>query len=571
MTKKRIFVAILSLLLTLGCLCSCSALRNFWESLLGENRTLVSFSEITYARPNFASLDQKIDEMSKLLKSGSDEEAKMTSLLEEIVTAYYYDTHTMGNLAFVLFSKDFKNERLRNEYYEILSETDRLASRLEELYFLCAESDLRDTFESKIMGEGFFDAYEGGSFTYPEEFLSLLERESALLMDYSTALSEISVEYDGTVYTEEEIDAITDATLYRAVCQAYYDKYNVLLGEIFVELVSVRQQIADYCGYSGYAEYAFENLYAREYSVAQAKRYLNSVKTHLVPVYRAVTETFTFENLDSLPTMPPKTTAETAGKIIGAMSQDLGEIYGEMLDKGLYTVAASRTMYYGSFQTYFNNYESPYLFVNGSGQISDLLTVVHEFGHFASAYYNYGSTGSNDESEVASQGLELMSLRYLDAVLGAENADALRTYELYGILGNLTECAAYTAFEDLVYADKTPTLAECNEYFLRCATEYGLANLSQSGLGDGQYWVFINHLIEYPYYMIGYSVSADVAVQLYELGKEEGMETYLELIQLAFLYNFFGNLETVGLESPFSDGRAEAIASFFRREYNLSA
>ena len=68
--------------------------------------------------------------------------------------------------------------------------------------------------------------------------------------------------------------------------------------------------------------------------------------------------------------------------------------------------------------------------------------------------------------------------------------------------------------------------------------------------------------------MIGYSVSADVAIQLYELGQEEGMTAYLELTDLADRYDFFGNLEEVGLASPFDDGRAEAVAGFFSREFS---
>ncbi len=574
MKIRKICVSLLALLLVLACLSSCAAIREsfdlLWSSLSGEGRALVPFSRITYHRPDYEAIDVKIDEMSELLKSGKGKEAKLTSLLEEIVTAYYYDVYTMGSLAFVLYAKDITDEDLRSEYYDITAEIDRLGARLNELYHLCAASAFKDAFEKKVMGEGFFDDYAGGDFTYSEEFLALLEEESELLQDYSRALSEVSVQYDDNVYTLEDIEAITDTALYEAVVSAYYDKYNAYLGKLFVKLVSVRQQISDYCGYRNYASYAFENLYAREYEVIRAERYITGVKKHLAPIYAAASAKYAEQLLTPLPSMEPRTTADTAASLIAAMSRDLGGIYDEMIERKLYTVAASGTMYYGSFQTYFNQFESPYLFVNGTGQISDLLTVVHEFGHFASAYYNYGVTGSNDESEVASQGLELLSLRYLDTVLGQEEADALRTYELYSILANLTECAAYTEFENMVYADRTPTLSEINRYFHNCAAAYGLIDPRRAEMDDTAYWVFINHLFEYPYYMIGYSVSAGAAVQLYELGKDEGMERYIELIQRADLQDFFGNLEEVGLQSPLNHDMPEKLADFFEKEFELT-
>ncbi len=567
---KKTILSVIALFLTLGVVSSCSLLSESFGILLdaikGDVRVLTPFDEMTYVRPDYQELDRKIDEMSEKLKSGEGKRSEMKALLSDIVDAYYYELYTMNSLAFLAYSQDITNEERRNEYYAIMAETERLGARLDELYYLCAESKFKSDFENEIMGAGFFELYEGGAVSYPAELTALFERESELLMSYSEEMADIHVEYEGTVYTDEMIDGIVDEALYQAVCRVYYDTYNTRLGQLYIELVKVRQKIAAYFGYDHYAEYAYANLYGREYTVAEAEQFLAGIQTYLVPVYRDVSEEGLNETFYAMTSMEPETTKVRAKTLVDAMSEELGEIYDEMLNKRLCTVASSDSMYYGSFQIYLNQYETPYLFVNGVGQISDLLTVVHEFGHFSSAYYNYGSTGSNDESEVASQGLELMALRYLDTVLEESDAALLRKYELYTILSSLNDCAAYTQFENYVYADTTPTLEECNQYFQQCMEAYGIVDPSRSGFGDHQYWVFINHFIEYPYYMIGYSVSADVAVQLYELGKEEGMDTYQELISLAYQYDFFGNLEEVGLVSPFEAEQAKVVADFFARE-----
>ncbi len=565
--KKRL-ISLVSLLLCLCLFGSCDMLGESFLLLGGDGPILTPFSRMVYERPDYAALDGMIDEMTEGLTTGEGKRSEMKALLTDIVDAYYYDIYTMNNMAFLKYSLDMENEALRAEYYAIMAETERLGARLEELYYLCADSKFKADFEREIMGEGFFDAYRGDPVTYPPAFTVLLERESELLKSYSEAMSTISVDYEGKTYTGEMIDGIVDEALYEAVCRVYYEKYNALLGEIYVELVKVRQQIADFCGYESYAEYAFDYLYAREYGVADADAYLQGIRTYLTPMYKKVMADRSSDAIYEMTAMSPQQTKTVTETLVKAMSKDLGKIYEQMVKNELCTVEASDKMYYGSFQIYFNRYMTPYLFVNGVGQISDILTLVHEFGHFASAYRNYGSTGSNDEGEVASQGLELLSLRYLDTILGEADAKSLRRYELYSILSALNECAAYTAFENLVYADKTPTLEECNAYFKECADAYGIEELSRSGVGDDRYWVFVNHLIEYPYYMIGYSVSASVAIQLYRLGQEEGMDTYLDLIDRADRYDFFGNLKAVGLASPFDEGSAEAVASFFFREFS---
>ena len=66
--------------------------------------------------------------------------------------------------------------------------------------------------------------------------------------------------------------------------------------------------------------------------------------------------------------------------------------------------------------------------------------------------------------------------------------------------------------------------------------------------------------------MIGYSVSADVSLQIYAQDEADGLSTYIDLIERAYRYDFFGNLAAVDLLSPFEEGRAEAVADFFSRE-----
>ena len=562
---RRKLRAALLLILSLVLLSSCTSLDYLFSALQGDTRFLADYSDITYVRPDLVQLEQQIDTLIDAVKNDTTNSKEVLETMEKIVDAYYYELNTMMSLAFLEYSRDLNSEFYRNEYYDLMAESDRLMTRLEELYGYLAQSPYRDDCEEKIFGSGFLEAYADGPVSYPEEFLSLFRRESELLMQYSEYLADPQVSYQGKIYNGVDIDAIEDPELYRQVCEAYYQKYNTLIASIYVELVGIRQEIARMCGYESYASYVFDSS-GREYTPAEADTYLTGIRRTLVPIYREVIASYDDERLALLPPLTSDAVVSKAETLVSSLSGTLGTIFADMKDHNLYTVGSSDTMYYGSFQTYFNSFETPYLFVNGTGYAEDVMTMVHEFGHFTSAYLNYGSTGSNDEAEVASQALSLLSLRHLDQVFSQEQAAVLYEYELCGILSSLNECAAYTAFENMVYADTTLTPAECNAYFESCMKEYGLLDPTESSVAGDRYWVFINHLIEYPYYMIGYSVSADVSLQIFALPEEKGVSTYMDLIDRAYRYDFFGNLAAVGLQSPFEEGRAEALAAFFSRE-----
>lgn len=559
--KKRIISIFLLILTVCVALSSC----NF---SLERKRILTDFSKIKYERPNYQGLSDLIMLCKNNCEQGRYDQntGALDADIDAIIDGYYYDLLTMSEIAFVNYSLDITNESLRDEYYSILEQSYVIYSRLEELYSVLAESKHADYLEEKFLGEGFFEAYKGGPVTIPIELQQLISRENELVKAYGEEMADLCVEYDGKIYGYNDISEIQDEELYNNVCDALYSKYNPIIGQIFVELVDVRNDIAKIYGYSTYAQYAYENSYGREYTPGEADAYMNDVKKHITPVYVKYKKDFEYVYLD-LPRISPDEIVSVTSNIVSAMSPSLKKIYKQMVDKNLYSVDSSPNKYYGSFQTYFNEYETPYLFVNGNGIASDILAMLHEFGHFTSSYLNYGSVGSNDESEISSQTLELLGINYLDGLLLNDTVRAMKAYEMFYIISSINECAAMSAFENMVYSDTALTLDECNAYYENCAQEYGLIDENGEG-ADERAWVLINHLIEYPYYMIGYSVSADVALQIYELEnakKGDGVKTYLSLIKLAHNYDLFGNLKEVGLLSPFDTSRAQSAAAVFER------
>ena len=69
---------------------------------------------------------------------------------------------------------------------------------------------------------------------------------------------------------ETEGDSLT-AEEYGAVQRALYAEKNSVIGEIYCELVSIRDQLAREYEYDNYAEYGYEGMYLRDYRTEDAK------------------------------------------------------------------------------------------------------------------------------------------------------------------------------------------------------------------------------------------------------------------------------------------------------------
>ena len=98
----------------------------------------------------------------------------------------------------------------------------------------------------------------------------------------------------------------------------------------------------------------------------------------------------------------------------------------------LYDITSSANKMPGSYTTYLESYEMPYIYISPEGTLADLLTAAHEFGHFVDGYVNCNQTFSIDCSEVFSQALEYLTLG--STSLGFARAAELRQYKLYDSL-----------------------------------------------------------------------------------------------------------------------------------------
>lgn len=514
----------------------------------------VPFSEMEYVRPDMDAIGERIIAATDALESNASY-PRISDKITQCITDYY-DFQTAYALADIHSCLDATDEYWAEEYSYCTESSAELQQLFDELCYACAASKRAERIERDFFWEGFCEDYaDPEDSIYTDEAVELMQREAGLLSEYRTALAAPVIIVDG-----EELDYYTalyeceDAGEYNRLFMEYYYQYNEYLADIYIRLIRVRRELAEEMGYASYRDMQFDYAFSRDYTPEQAERYIEDIRTYAVPVYLSAAPYYYLydvqeEDLEAI-----------VGSAAAAMGGCIEDTFSFIYDCGLYDLSYSDFKANMSFTTYIPNYDAPYVFVDPQGSEADILTFCHELGHAADAWYNYNADESLDLSEVFSQSLEYLMPAYMSDSLDSETIDELYRMKMYDTLECYVQQSSFAQFENEVYAmnDDELSAESINALSLRLAREYGYL---AEGYEDyyALSWIDIVHFFEYPFYVISYPVSCDVALQIYELESEEpgaGLDKYLELLPRGAV-TLVQAAEEVGLESPFAGGRVE--------------
>ena len=540
-----------------------SALPNGWYSEDGAEVTL-RFDDMPYERPDPSAMRALTAQLHTVLRSEGGYR-KTVALLGELFTRYYR-ANTMLTIADIHSCQDLTDAYWAAEYGECLSALTDIEQIMEEVYLACGASPYGDRLEREFFGEGFLAEYgEDAESTLSENYVNLINQENELLLAYRELMAAPTINVRGTEVPLS--DALYDAwgvRDYNNLLNTYYEKYNPILGDLYLRLMELRKAQAKELGYASYAEMMFDIGFDRDFSVAEGRAFIDSVKRYLLPVYQNRMDE---ERQSQL--MEGYVSEDQLYGVLETVAHGLGgeiaQAYDFMRRNELCDLAMSDVKADISYQTYLDDYDAPFLFVNPYGDRSDVITVTHEFGHYAEAYISYGAYRSMDLAEVFSQSMQFLALEKLRGVLGEYGVAELRMLNLYDILETLIWQSAYAEFEDRAFAMEDPSVEKLSALMDEIGAAYGI------GEGDDSFgltWVDITHFFEQPFYVISYPVSGICALEIYEheLADGTGLADYLRLVDSEEI-GIIGAAEEAGLQNPLTDARVQEIAAFMEAQF----
>ena len=525
---KAIFLKLTAILLVVACVLSgCTPV--YLEDLLGRDQyDMVAFADMEYIRPDDLDLEGRYEAILAAVDEGKTAEEVM-----EAVFVFYEGYHTFYTayaLANIYYSKDLTNAAWEEEYNYCIESSTQVDALLDQLLYALAACPLKEELEAEeYFGENFFDDYQGESL-WDDVFTALSEKEAKLQSKY----------YELTEKAQT-MDTYSDA---------FFTSVGREMAELFVELIQVRQEMAEYAGYDDYPSFAYDFYYYRDFTPGQATAYMADIAKELVPLYRNM-DYYAYWQIANK-TSSEKQTLQYVRSCANGMGGIVWEAFQAMTDAGLYDISIGSNKFNASFEMYISNYNAPYVFLNPSGRITDQLTFAHEFGHFCNDYASWGGMSSIDVAEFFSQGMEYLSLCYVPT-------QGMDTMKMMDCLSLYVEQSAYASFEHQVYSLKGDRLTVENVYALyaQVGKTYGF----DSWGWDSRDFVLIPHFYISPMYIISYVVSNDAALQLYQLEKANrgaGLNVLTANLDTT-QGDFLAFVESAGLVSPFAPGRVEAV------------
>lgn len=469
------------------------------------------------------------------------------------------------------------------EDYEFVSEyrTD-MVKNFYSLYRLIHETKYRE----------FFFAFDEG---WTDEDI-----QSALIMSDS---------YGGEEYAELNKKADDIQVSFRT-----YSTYDAAFGDgvpvLYEKYVDVNNQIAKLAGYDNYMDYAYENIYDRDYTPTEVATMRNFVKQYVGPLYCDINDKDSHYLTDDEKTyynalsQSSMFTNELTAKLVadyfdilyseanqaGKKEINFTKHANDLFKNGNYYTGD----YEGAFSYYIRAQETSILYF-GPGSYSGAFTFVHEFGHYYETVYNPGVSVSYDLEETHSQGDEMLFLAHLSKVL-AEN-DCLHVFEnlMYEqVLNSMWIVLLATAvdeFEQIAYtatydgknstikgllADGKVTADEYDKIFVALLKEY----CPDGSLDDySYYWRLVT--IEAAGYYISYAMSALPAIELFVKGMQDfdsAKQSYFKLFtftdndkfvetdeqgDLVVTAGYAETLQYAGLYSPFQEGLYTTLKDYF--------
>ena len=532
MSKWIRLVATLVMVVFLLTGCSGGGFGQFLEDIFNSIAvgTATSFEDMEYVRPDVDAFEATLATTMEMAKT----ETKVKTLMDSVFSLYnmYYDFYTNYSLANIHYCMNMTDIYWNDEYSWCLENATRIDSGLDQLLYALADSPLREKLEAdEYFGEGFFDAYDGESI-WDETFTALMNQEADLMNEY----------YD------------LEASAAGVTSQAeFFNGYGYEMEQLFVELILIRQQIAEYAGYDSYADFAYEFYFYRDYTPAQAEAYVQQIAQELVPLYKQL-DYNVWQNLYTETTEDQVYSyLEDTVSAIGGMAQ-----YAfNLLDAAkLYDITYSENKYGASFESFLYNYNEPFIFMCPTGYAMDQLTLVHEFGHFCNDYAVNGSIVGVDVAEVFSQGFEYLSIIY------NTNGQTMAAGKMADSLCVFVEQSAYAAFELAIYQLEDVTVENVRAAFANTCKTFGMGDL---GI-DVRSYVTVPHFFIAPMYVISYVVSNDVALQIYQAEQAEagsGVKLWEDGL-FTMQEGLMGFVNEMGFVSPFDEGRVASIRDTFK-------
>ena len=557
---RRVITVCISLLLIVTTLSSCGVINLVTNAILNFDNVFLDFKSLRYERPNFEEIENAFLSLTKKIKNNTNSLSIVRSASEAF--EMYNDAYTQYNLVQIRFYCDVNDTEAEEEINYCAKQFALLDPIVNEFYIAALDNGYEDTFFS-TWTDSQIEYIRIQEKMFDDEYPSLIARRTEIENEYMGLLSNYTISYNGSNYTLEDIQSMKiSESKYRALLAEYYNSLEAEAAVLYSELVGIYDTLAEKAGYDTYTEFSYRYVYRRDYSPEDASDMYRYVKEEIVPLYFEIAKRIDDDVVDSALNQSNATIEQydlIFKNYTSEISSDMNQAYKDMKNYHLYNIGSSEGMQNAGFTTYLPSYNMPYIYLYTYGNLSDISSFVHEFGHFFGFYYNGEETDNIvDVAEIQSQGNQWLFMPYYD--LNDEELDQYTLYCLSDTLLTIIQGCLFDEFQQIVYS--TDQKEGYKETFESLACEYRLDKVIKPEVLPN-YWALVHHNFVMPMYYISYAVSALPALEIFFISqddRDEAIDSYLSVIDETGYREYLEVLDDAGLSSPFKERTYEKLS-----------
>jgi oligoendopeptidase F len=216
----------------------------------------------------------------------------------------------------------------------------------------------------------------------------------------------------------------------------------------------------------------------------------------------------------------------------------------------------------------------PFIFMNASGSLRDVETLIHEAGHAVHSVLThnlslaaYKETPS-EVAELASMSMELITRLHWDEIFeNKEELQRAKQEQLEDIILTLPWIATIDRFQHEIYTAVNPTMEDITKIWLETLAQFGTQEVDftdyQSFLDNS--WHKQLHLFEVPFYYIeyGFAQLGALAVWREQMNKgNDALEAYKKALKAGSTVSIPEVYSLANIRFDFSAAYIQTIAAF---------
>ncbi len=369
------------------------------------------------------------------------------------------------------------------------------------------------------------------------------------------------------------------------------------LDALFDTLISIRHKIAENAGFKNYRDYKFKAMGRFDYTAQDCFNMHDSIAHEVVPLLNKMAEGRKEKlGVDTLKpwdkavdaeSKPPLKAFESGNDLLqksiacfNRIDPYFGNCLATMEKMGHLDLESRKGKAPGGYNYPLAESGVPFIFMNATSTLRDMVTLMHEGGHAVHAFLadklelNDFKNTPSEVAELASMSMELISMDAWDEFFDTEeDLKRAKREHLEQLIETLPWVATIDKYQHWIYENPNHTQEDRKTAWESIFISFSdtITNWDGLDVNKSYLWQKQLHLYEVPFYYIEYGMAQLGAIAVWKNYKEDkakGLAGYKAALELGYTKSIPEIYKAANIKFDFSRGYIKELMAFVQAELN---